>query len=138
MKKQLLSLVLIWTILLVSNGVANVSAQTAFQGAPKNTSYRSSENVSFDNLKNKFVLDKTNVLDAPVDFEKIKKESINLPAARRKLTGKQKAMWIAIGIGVAVGMFFLIKYAKECEVYESYCYNDEPCRCLKYKEDEKK
>jgi uncharacterized membrane protein len=137
MKKQLLSLVLIWTILLAGNSALNVSAQTNFQDAPKSVNYQNSEAVSFSQLKNKFVLPKTNVLDAPVDFDKIKKESIKMPS-RRKLTGKQKAMWIAIGVGVAVGLFFLIKYAKECEVYESYCYNDEPCRCLKYKEDEKK
>lgn len=138
MKKQLLSLVLIWTILLASTSALNISAQSTLQSAVKNETYRNSETVSFDQLKNKFVLPKNDVLDTPVDFNKIRKESINLPSARRKLTGKQKAMWIAIGIGVAVGMFFLIKYAKECEIYESYCYNDEPCRCLKYKEEEKK
>ena len=137
MKNKLFSLVLIWTILLVSTSAINISAQSALQDSAKTTNYRNSETVSFNQLKNKFVLPKTNVLDAPVDFEKIKKESINLPA-RRKLSGKQKAMWIAIGIGVAVGFFFLIKYAKECEIYESYCSTDEVCPCLKYKDEEKK
>ena len=136
MKKQLLSLILIWTILLAGNSAVNISAQVNSQDAPKSVNYQNSEAVSFNQLKNKFVLPKTGVLDAPVDFDKIKKESIKMPS-RRKLTGKQKAMWIAIGVGVAVGLFFLIKYYKECEIYEPYCVTGEPCACLKYKEETK-
>jgi hypothetical protein len=137
MKNKIFSLLLIWTILLVSNGVTNISAQIVSKETRIGVDYR---NIEFSSDKFKNWLEKelnkplANVLDTPVNLNKISKE-VNQPLPRRKMSGKRKAMWIAIIIGSAVGMFFLIKYAKECEIYESYCQPDEVCPCLKYKDE---
>lgn len=137
MKNDLLSLFLIWTILVVTLGLSDVSAQTITKEIIQDINSQKVENILLNkNLDKKLNLSKTNVLESPVNFNEIQKDSLkNVP--RRKMSSKRKAMWIAVVIGAAVGMFFLIKYAKECEIYESNCSLDEVCPCLKYKEETK-
>ncbi len=137
MKKQLLSLFVIWAILLTSVVNNNVSAQTvskdtAIEANSQNVETNSQEKVESLSKKNISFFN-SGVSDNSVDFEKIENDrSKNL--SKQKMSGKRKAMWAAVIIGGVVGMFFLIKYAKECEVYESFCSTDEVCPCLRYRE----
>jgi hypothetical protein len=138
MRKQLLSIFLMWTILVVGMPFAGVNAQTISKDTIRevNSPNAVNDEAKFDFGKT-LSLSRSNVLESPIDFEKIKKETgKNLP--RRKMSAKRKAMWIAIWVGIAVGMFFIIKYAKECEIYEENCSFDEVCPCLKYKEKDDK
>lgn len=142
MKNKFFSLLLIWTIFLVSNSSSAVLAQTVSENAPKPVNniqlQRSSPNILKTEVKNDWQLSGSrNVLDTPVDFDKISKESSNhLPKKQQKMSGKRKAMWVAIVVGIAVGIFLLVKYAKECEIEDPNCdrFYDEYCACLKYKE----
>jgi hypothetical protein len=137
MKKQLLSLFIIWTILLTGGVNFNLSGQTVSKDTASEVSSQNAETNSPDksqslSKKNLKLLDSA-VSDNQIDFEKIENErSKNL--SKQKMSGKRKAMWAAVIIGGVVGMFFLIKYAKECEIYESYCPTDEVCPCLKYRD----
>ena len=138
MRKQLLSIFLIWTIVVVATTSVGVNAQTISKDTIRevNSAKTITDEPNFDFGKT-LSLSKSDVLETPIDFDKIKKEpGKNLP--RRKMSAKRKAMWIAIWVGIAVGMFFVIKYAKECEIYEENCSFDEVCPCLKYKEKDEK
>ncbi len=141
MKNKIFSLLLIWTIFLVSNSPSGVLAQTVSENASKPVNElkikTDSPNILKSEKKNDWQLSGSrNVLDTPVDFDKISKESSKPLPKQQKMSGKRKAMWVAIVVGIAVGMFFLIKYAKECEIEDPTCdrFYEEYCQCLKYKE----
>jgi hypothetical protein len=137
MKKQLLSLFIIWTILLTSVVYSNLSAQTVSKDTASEVSSHKTETNSPDKVQSlsKKTLKPFDpvISESQIDFEKIENDrSKNL--AQQKMSGKRKAMWAAVIIGGVVGLFFLIKYAKECETYQSYCSPDEICPCLKYRD----
>jgi hypothetical protein len=137
MKKQLVSLFIIWTILSTTSVKSNLSAQTVSKDTASEVSSQNAETNSPDKSqslsKKSLKLFDSSLSDNQIDFEKIENDrSKNL--SKQKMSGKRKAMWAAVIIGGVVGMFFLIKYAKECEIYESYCSTDEVCPCLKYRE----
>lgn len=134
MRKQILSLFVIWAVLLTS---VNLSAQTVSKDTAIEVNSQKAETTSSDKVqgisKKDLKLFSSAATENAVDFEKIENErSKNL--SKQKMSGKRKAMWAAIIVGSVVGLFFLIKYAKECEVYESYCSTDEICPCLRYRE----
>ncbi len=145
MKNKLFSYVLIWTIFLATTGMNGVFAQSLPKEAKKDTDSQKVGSIFSDKIKNNWKSwnpSTTNALDTPFDLEKIKKdidrETVK-PLPKQKMSRKSKALWVAIILGSAVGLFFLIKYADplECEI-EAYCSAGETCGCLKYKDKEKK
>lgn len=142
MKNKLICLLLIWSIFLVSSSPSSVVAQTVSENVGKPSNQLQTKTSSPNILKNDVKTDwkkstSMNVLDTPVDFDKISKDNSQpLPKNQKKMSGKRKAMWVAIVIGIAVGIFLLAKYAKECEIEDPNCdpFYEEYCQCLKYKE----
>lgn len=139
MKNKIISAVLVWTIILISNGVENISAQAVSKESSKEITFLHNERVHSREIKSslkKWDRSLTKVLDTPVDFDKINKESLK-PLPKRKMSAKQKTFWVLFAIGMAALVFVAIKYYKECEIEDPDCLPGEICQCLKYKEESK-
>ena len=137
MKNKFFSYLLIWTIFLASS-VDGGFAQSFYKEKENQNGLEKTRPIDSNQFKKRLDLSISNVLDTPTNFDKIDLEGLK-PLPKRKMSGKSKAMWIAIIAGSAVGLFFLIKYADplECEI-EAYCAPGEICQCLKYKDKVKK
>lgn len=141
MKKELLSVFLIWTILFVSIGIINVSAQTVSKDKNNETGFqnvKTSFSYNFkENFKKNLSLSTTNVLDAPIDFDKIRKENPNnLPVPKRKMSKQNKIALVLVIIGAAALTVFLVKNWNplECVREDPNCQPGESCICLEFKE----
>ena len=109
-----------------------VSKDTAIEANSQNaetTSLEKTKGLSKNNLKPLG----SGVSYKAVDFEKLENERYKV-LSKQKMSGKRKVMWAAIIAGSVIGLFFLIKYAKECEVYETNCPIDDVCPCLRFRE----
>ena len=136
MKKQLVSVFLIWTILIVGVSGLNISAQTISKDASDEVKEQkieqNSKTYNFGKLNK---VPSTDVLDAPIDIDKIAKEN-SKPLPKQKMSKKQKTFWVLFAVGMAALVFVAIKYYKECEIEDPNCPIGETiCPCLKYKDE---
>ena len=140
MIRKLCSLFLIWTFLVIIANTDSAFAQSISKEALNSVKSQQLNTAPTGDKQTKPKTDwnistRGNVLETPVDFDKISKGN-QKPLPRRKISKKQKALWVAVAIGVAALIFLAIKYYRECEIEDPNCdpFYDEYCQCLKYKD----
>ncbi|MBX3289557.1 MAG: hypothetical protein KF855_09440 [Acidobacteria bacterium] len=79
------------------------------------------------------------IADESAVFDPVKADAINRkrddPNKKKGWSTKKTLLVVALAVGAAVGLYFLIKYAKDCARTEPpNCdwINDEYCRCVEY------
>jgi hypothetical protein len=135
MLRKATSLFLIWGFFLLSgNFQSRVSAQAQNNLSPNKQTIRVGENISKPDLKE--ILDREiakSKFDHPeltADFKKLEKESVKVPAKRRKLSGKDKTLLVLFFVGIAVMAVLVAKYGTVPDCDEVTCDDGEnPCPC---------
>ncbi len=138
MPKFTLTLFVVFALLIVTI-VTPVSAQPAAKSGPDESVAQTSNANSQTDLKQVFDEEtkKFNADSARFDPHKLEMEK-NRRQAKRKWTGKDTALVVAIAVGVAALVFLLVKYGKECiRTSPDGCalYTDEYCTCAEYKQE---
>ncbi|MBX3245116.1 MAG: hypothetical protein KF685_11735 [Acidobacteria bacterium] len=122
----------------ISFPVANL-AQSG-PSSPEKTSAAADEKTSSRPDMKKAVEEQTKkIAEESAVFDPAKADAINRkrddPNKKKGWSTKKTLLVVAVAVGAAVGLYFLIKYAKDCARTEPpNCdwINDEFCRCVEY------